>query len=65
MQFRSINVARCFITSILVKDNQEHKYFFFSFSTRISRIGNGKKKKRSLLRSLKIQFERKWDGERK
>lgn len=46
MQFRSINVARCFITSILVKDNQEHKYFFFSFSTRISRIGNGKKKKK-------------------
>lgn len=48
MQFRSINVARCFITSILVKDNQEHEYFFFFFfdrEGRISRIGNGEKKK--------------------
>lgn len=34
MQFRSINVARCFITSILVKDNQEHEYFFFLFRQR-------------------------------
>lgn len=49
MQFRSINVARCFITSILVK---EHKYFFFSFSTRISRIGNGKKKKKKKSSSI-------------
>lgn len=55
MQFRSINVARCFITSILVKDNQEHEYFFFSFSTEKEEFRGlemGGKKKR---RSLKIQ----------
>lgn len=55
MQFRSINVARCFITSILVKDNQEHEYFFFFlFRQRRKNFEDWKwgKKKR---RSLKIQ----------